>query len=197
VKRSTATEEMIARLSPGQGIYIGVDGTQRLTQFHPRRSSGARSHTPRAAVALRYAQMPLHPIIPPRAAAMPQPVPHPQQREQAAPKSAETRRLSHASTLAPKLVPTRHTSAALSPELERALDAYQQGKTTCRELATAIGVGKTRAAELIQQLKAKRLLAGEEAVSVRPFPSVPRVGERGGQRTRTQRTDGRTPGRES
>ena len=60
----------------------------------------------------------------------------------------------------PKMVPTRHFSAALTPEVQRALVAYQRGHTTCRTLAAAIGVGKTRAAELIQQLKAKRLIDG-------------------------------------
>src|SRR5215469_3202889 len=86
VKRSTATEELIAQFQPGQGIYIGVDGTQVLTQFHPRQSSGARSHTPRAATALRYAHMPMQPLIRPKAAAMP----YPQQQEPPAPGPAET-----------------------------------------------------------------------------------------------------------
>jgi hypothetical protein len=173
-----------------------VDGTQVLTQFHPRRSSGARSHTPKAATALRYAQMPMHPLMPPLAQPA-SPPPYTQRQAVSAASPAETHQLPVSRSSASKLVRTRHASAALSPELERALDAYQQGKTTCRELAAAIGVGKTRAAELIQQLKAKRLLAGEEALSVRPFPHVTRVGERDGRRTRTQRTDGRTPGRES
>jgi hypothetical protein len=158
VKRSTGTEEMIAQFQPGQGIYIGVDGTQVLTHFYPRRSNGARSHTPRAAVALRYAQMPMHPIVPPRAAAMPQPVPPPQQQEQPAPKLAETRRLPETSTLAPKLVSTRHSSAALSPELERALDAYTQGHTKYRDVGQAIGVGKDKAGALIQELKRRKLI---------------------------------------
>jgi hypothetical protein len=196
VKRRTATEEMIARLSPGQGIYIGADGTQRLTQFHKRQSSSARSHTPRAAVALRYAQMPMQPIMPPLAQPA-SPPPYTQQQAIPAASPAGTHQLPVSGGIASKMVPTRHFSAALSPELQHALNAYQQGKTTCRELAAEIGVGKTRAAELIQQLKAKRLLDGEEAVSVRPFPRVTRVVERGGQRTRTQRTDGRTTGRES
>ena len=60
----------------------------------------------------------------------------------------------------PKLVPTRHASTALTPDVQRALEAYQRGHTTCRALAAAIGVGKTRAAELIHQLKAKRLIGG-------------------------------------
>jgi hypothetical protein len=154
VKRSTATEEMIARLWPGQGIYIGADGTQRLTQFHKRQSSGARSHTPRAAVALRYAQMPMRPIKPPLA----QPAPQPQQQEQPAPGPAETRRLPETSTRAPKMVPTRHASAALSPELQRALDAYTQGHTKYRDVGQAIGVGKDKAGDLIQELKRRKLI---------------------------------------
>ncbi len=60
----------------------------------------------------------------------------------------------------PKMILTRHFSAALTPEVQRALVTYQRGHTTCRTLADADGVGKTRAAELIQQLKAKRLIDG-------------------------------------
>lgn len=60
----------------------------------------------------------------------------------------------------PKMILTRHFSAAHTPEVQRALVAYQRGHTTCRTLADADGVGKARAAELIQQLKAKRLIDG-------------------------------------
>ncbi len=49
-------------------------------------------------------------------------------------------------------------SALLSPELQQALDAYHQGHTTCRKLGEVIGVKKTKAAELLQQLRAKRLI---------------------------------------
>jgi hypothetical protein len=154
VKRSTATEERIARLSPGQGIYIGVDGTQRLTQFSPRRSSGARSHTPRAATALRYAQMPMHPLMRPMMGAMP----HPPQQEPPAPGPVETRRLPDTSTLTSKTVLTRHVSTALSPELEHALDAYTQGHIKYRDLGQAIGVGKDKAGALIQELKRRKLI---------------------------------------
>lgn len=52
----------------------------------------------------------------------------------------------------------RRSSSALSPLLQAALDAYRQGNTTCRDLALAVGVGKTKAAELMQQLKARKLI---------------------------------------
>jgi len=144
VKRSTATEEMIARLSPGQGIYIGVDGTQVLTQFHPRRSSAARSHTPRAAVALRYAHMPIRPIVAtPAEVPSQQPAYPPQQptytHQQQQP-GAQTRRLpetSRRSSNTPKRSPTRHVSAALSPDLQQVYDAYEPG-LSLRDMAKKI-----------------------------------------------------------
>jgi hypothetical protein len=156
VKRSTATEERIARLSPGQGIYIGVDGTQVLTQFHPRRSSGARSHTPKAATALRYAAMPMQPMMPPTAVAMPQPPPQLALYQQ----PAETHRLPNMGDLAPKATKTVHhgTTSTLSPELQRALDAYTKGHTKYRDLGQAIGVGKDKAGALIQELKRRKLI---------------------------------------
>jgi hypothetical protein len=49
---------------------------------------------------------------------------------------------------------------ALSPELQRAYDAYQQGNVKCRELGIALGINKDKAAALIRQLKDHRLIAG-------------------------------------
>lgn len=54
--------------------------------------------------------------------------------------------------------PARKSTPTLSPLLQAALDAYRQGNTTCRDLALAVGVGKTKAAELMQQLKARKLI---------------------------------------
>src|SRR5437660_208575 len=58
VKKATATEEQIAEFKQGQGVYIAADGSQVLTRFHQRRSSGERSHTPKAEMARRYAMSP-------------------------------------------------------------------------------------------------------------------------------------------
>lgn len=58
VKKSTAIEEQIAEFKQGQGVYIAADGSQLLTRFHQRRSSGERSHTPKAEMARRYAMSP-------------------------------------------------------------------------------------------------------------------------------------------
>jgi hypothetical protein len=54
--------------------------------------------------------------------------------------------------------PTGRFSRSLSPELQKAYDAYQQGYTTSRTLAPVMNIGKTKAAELIGQLKARKLV---------------------------------------
>ena len=61
VDKTVASKEQIARFQPGQGVYIGSDGSQIVTQFAGRRSSGQRSQSPRPEAAARYAQMPLTP----------------------------------------------------------------------------------------------------------------------------------------
>src|SRR6266487_983847 len=53
------TKEQISKFRPGQGVYIASDGTQLVTQFHQRESSGKRSLTPQADAAQRYASMPM------------------------------------------------------------------------------------------------------------------------------------------
>ncbi|GAC1359931.1 MAG: hypothetical protein NVSMB38_43760 [Ktedonobacteraceae bacterium] len=63
VKKSTATVEEISMFERGQGIYIGTDGTQFVTTFKKRRSDGNRSHSPKAAMAMRYAQMPRPQVV--------------------------------------------------------------------------------------------------------------------------------------
>lgn len=55
-------------------------------------------------------------------------------------------------------VPARKPSQALSPELQKALDAYKAGYTSCRDMAPIIDVGKTRASELIRELRDRRLI---------------------------------------
>lgn len=55
-------------------------------------------------------------------------------------------------------VPARKPSQALSPELQKALDAYKAGYTSCRDMAPVIDVGKTRASELIRELRDRRLI---------------------------------------
>jgi len=60
VNSEVATKEQIARFQPGQGVYIAADGTQVVTRFHQRASSGQRSATPQAEAAWRYASMSMH-----------------------------------------------------------------------------------------------------------------------------------------
>lgn len=47
----------------------------------------------------------------------------------------------------------------LSPELQRAYDFYHQGYTTSRTLAPMMDIGKTKAAELLQELKRRKLVS--------------------------------------
>jgi hypothetical protein len=53
------TKDQISKLKPGEGIYIATDGTQIVTQFQQRASSGKRSSTPQAEAAQRYADRPV------------------------------------------------------------------------------------------------------------------------------------------
>lgn len=53
------TKEAIAKFRPGQGVFIADDGSQVVTKFYPRASSGDRSRTPNATSALRYETMPM------------------------------------------------------------------------------------------------------------------------------------------
>ena len=53
------TKDQISKFKQGEGVYIASDGTQLVTQFHQRESSGRRSSTPQADVAQRYAAMPM------------------------------------------------------------------------------------------------------------------------------------------
>jgi hypothetical protein len=60
VNREVASRKQIACFQPGQGVYIASDGTQIVTQFTPRESSGERSASPQPEAASRYAHMPLY-----------------------------------------------------------------------------------------------------------------------------------------
>jgi hypothetical protein len=60
VNHDVATRKQIACFQPGQGVYIAFDGSQVVTQFHQRESSGERSATPQAEAASRYAHMPMY-----------------------------------------------------------------------------------------------------------------------------------------
>jgi hypothetical protein len=59
VNSDVATRKHIARFQPGQGVYIAFDGTQIVTQFTQRESSGERSASPQPEAASRYVNMPM------------------------------------------------------------------------------------------------------------------------------------------
>jgi hypothetical protein len=181
VNKAVATRETIQQLAPGQGIVIGLADQQFVAQFHPRRSYHA-SRTPKVERAHeRYRDHRLHPPAPTRA----QPLTLPgwsAAGEQAAPQQpraafampdlpprsrplAPVQQREHERPMQQQQTPgtpatASRFTAGLSPELQRALYAYQQGYTTSRSLAAQMHIGKTKAAELIQQLKARRLLDG-------------------------------------
>jgi hypothetical protein len=51
------------------------------------------------------------------------------------------------------------STKSLSPELQRAFDAYREGYTSSRTLAPKLDIGKTKAAELLQELKRRKLVS--------------------------------------
>ena len=159
VNKKLLTKEQIARFQPGQGFYIGSDGTQIVTRFHQRHSSGERSASPRPEAASRYRQMPLQV----RAVSSRQAIPSADQ---------SVRRVSEPPTM-PPLDPARpqplqqdNPPAAVPPvrnrpktELERVLDAYRENPLAgYRELGEKLGMGKDKVGDLLREGRERGLL---------------------------------------
>jgi hypothetical protein len=152
VNSEIATKEQIARFQPGQGVYIASDGSQIVTRFHHRASSGERSATPPAEAAYRYAHMPL--FRPAREAAV-----------EAVPSADQSSRRVTAPPLHPATPEAGH--APLPPEptlLERGVTAYLEGATSQPKLAAALKISPWDARKLMPEIEAevRRLQAREQ-----------------------------------
>src|SRR5579885_1288686 len=162
VNKTVATREDIERLAPGMGIVIGLCDRQFVAQFD-RRASYHPSHTPKVDRAhLRYRdrrRMPSSGSI-----ARPQaPAALPMERtiSQPAERHGETRwRPMTEGLLSEKKQPVAHSqrfTSLLSPELQAAYDAFQDGMSH-RDLGRVLGVSHATAGKYIQRLKDKGMI---------------------------------------
>jgi hypothetical protein len=145
VNREVATRKQIACFQPGQGVYIAFDGTQIVTQFHQRESSGERSATPQAEAASRYAHMPMHrPTVRETAREAVPSADQSNERVMVPPSQVEPHRES--TPTAVEAVPlarpeTDHVEVAgirLTRKQKLAYDLHMAGNTTITALATAM-----------------------------------------------------------
>lgn len=60
----------------------------------------------------------------------------------------------------PTYAPTGHFTAAPSPELQRAIEAYRAGATSYRKLGEALNIDKDAAGKLIRELQRRKLIDG-------------------------------------
>ena len=152
VDRKLLTKEQIARFQPGQGVYIGSDGSQIVTRFHPRRSSGERSASPRPEAASRYRQRPLRV----RAATERQALPS---LDQSVKRASEPPAVPQLESARPKPLAQESQPTAAPPvrnrpktELERVRDAYRENPLASnRELGEKFGMGKDKVGELLKE----------------------------------------------
>jgi len=142
VNSGTATKEQMARFQPGQGIYIASDGTQVVTQFYERRSSGERSSTPQAEATYRYARMPMYR---PSAAAVPSPdqsmrrVTTPPEAAAHAEVVESKRTLAEPISFArPETEAVEVAGVKITRKQKLAYDLHMAGNTTITSLATAM-----------------------------------------------------------
>jgi len=137
VREEIATKEHMAQFRPGQGVYIASDGSQVVTQFHERESSGKRSSTPQAEAAYRYASMPMYR---PERAAVPS-ADHSMRRVTTPPVQPAT----------PE--PGQEAVQAEPTLLERAIKAYDEGYTTGPKLAAALGITPWQVRQVLEEVK--------------------------------------------
>ncbi len=157
VNKTVATREDIERLAPGMGIVIGLADRQFVAQFD-RRASYHPSQTPKVNRAhLRYRDRRLPPLAqsPAGQPALREVIPQPPAVD------AQPRRLPVTGDV-PKAVkppaasvPSQRFTAGLSPELQTAYEAWQEGMSL-RDFGRALGVSKDTAGKLLQRLKDKK-----------------------------------------
>jgi len=179
VNAKTATRQAITGFRPGDAVVMLPDGRQVVTRFWPRQSRHA-SHTPHLTQALRHHALlsrPYAPAVPgeqahprishPGAASVPSAdasirrvtTPpqawQPGERDLLEPEPVQSQQQPQASQ---PLAAMRPAKARLTPELERALAAYQEGATSARGLADALKkqgmqCEKDKAASLLRRLR--------------------------------------------
>jgi len=151
VKKSIATPEQIATFAQGQGVYIGADGTQRVTRFSPRESDGGRSCTPKAAVAMRYADK--QPYSGPTASSYRDIPAHVSEHEDV----PQQKEVAH---LPQPIIPEKDTRPMASDiDLAEAIEAYNNGATSRRKLAERFGMAENQGANLLRRIEEARELA--------------------------------------
>ncbi len=155
VNREVASRKQIACFQAGQGVYIAFDGTQIVTQFTQRESSGERSATPQPEAASRYAHMPLY---------------RPAREAAAAREAVPSADQSYQRVTMPPLQPVapRDVQPARQPEptlLERGVAAYLDGATSQPKLAAALKISAWDARKLMPEVEAevKRLRDQEQS----------------------------------
>ncbi len=187
VNAKTVTRQTISGFRPGDAVVMLPDGRQVVTRFWPRQSRHA-SHTPHLTQALRHHALlrrPDAPAVPgvpapsahweqahlriahPGAACVPSadasirrvttPPPVRQPAEQDLPEAEPIQSQQQAAGW-PAAAAMRPAKARLTPELERALAAYQEGATSARGLADALKkqgmqCEKDKAASLMRRLR--------------------------------------------
>jgi hypothetical protein len=144
-----ASRKQIACFQPGQGVYIASNGSQIVTRFRQRESSGERSASPRPEAASRYAHMPLY-----RPA-----------REAVQSADQSNGRVTVPPQAEQPVIPMPEPAGEVSPpaaapvvrnrpktELERVLDAYRDNPfASYRELGEKLGMGKDKVGELLRE----------------------------------------------
>ncbi len=165
VNKAVATRETIQQLAPGQGIVIGLTDQQFLAQFHPRRSSHA-SHTPKVERAHQRYRDHHHLHQPTWTEAQPHPLPGlagAGEQDRGAPSSWPVTPMPDLPRRSGSLTPASQPSGTpaptvsrlkvtLSPELQRAYDAFRDGMSH-RDLGRVLGVSHATAGKYIQRLK--------------------------------------------
>jgi len=145
VKKSIATLEQIATFAQGQGVYIGADGMQRVTRFYPRESDGGRSRTPRAAVAMRYADK--QPYSGPTASGY-RDVPATSHENE------DVSQQKDVAVLPQLIVPEKDTRPMASDiDLAEAIEAYNNGVNSRRKLAEHFGMTENQGKNLLERIE--------------------------------------------
>lgn len=139
---TTVSKEKIRALKQGQGIYVDIEGASSIHQFHKRTSSDSMSRTPSVNVPQKSKIEDYDDL--------PDLWEDDEDDEEELPVVQSKREAQSV-----------RASAAATPErFKPALKAYNAGNTSSRKLGQALGINKDKAAGLLQQMRAARLIDG-------------------------------------